>query len=96
MQTLIDYAKAQGAVSVKKVTGPNGAFIAMTLTNGEDLTIPVGKKSQTGSLRDFNVLIADDGQAIATVNLYETEEELSFEQPKAVKANGTKGARAIN
>ena len=95
MQTLQAYAVAQGAVSAKKVKGPNGAFIVLTLANGQEETLPVGKKSQTGSLAEFNVLIAEDGQPIATVNLYETEEELSFAVPNKAQTVGSRG-KAIN
>ena len=89
METLKAYAKAQGAVAVQKVNGPRGAFIAMSKEldkavrfSKEDktqFTIPVGKKSQTGKLEDFNVLIASDtNQAIATVNLYEVAETVEL------------------
>ena len=30
METLLAYAKAQGAKSIQKITGPNGAFISIS------------------------------------------------------------------
>ena len=78
MATLIEYAKEQGASSIKKINGPNGAFITMKIGD-EDITLPIGGKSQEGKLSEYNILITDDGQAIATVNLYEEEESLVLE-----------------
>lgn len=79
MKSLIDYAKEElNAVSLKKVVGPNGAFISVTNAEGETSTLPVGGKSQAGKLAEFNILITDDGQAIATVNHYEEEESLEL------------------
>lgn len=88
METLLAYAKAQGAKSIQKVSGPNGAFISLTKEidkmiqhSKEDklaFTIPVGRKSQNGKLADFNILVTADGQAIATVNNYFTEESMDL------------------
>ena len=88
MTTLVDYAKAQGAKSMQKITGPNGAFISLTTEidkmiahTKEDkkaFTIPVGRKSQAGKLGEYNVLITSDGQAIATVNQYSAEESMDL------------------
>lgn len=75
MQNLLDYLKEQGAVKASKVQGPNGNFITATKKDGNTFTLPVGKRSQEGKLAEFNVLITEDGQAIATVNLYEEVEE---------------------
>ena len=82
-QSLVTYAKSIGAVKAEKVVGPNGAFISMTKADGSKSTIPVGKKSQNGSLSEYKVLITDGsqgpaGQAIATVNEYSTAEEMVF------------------
>ena len=77
MEKLIDYLKNLGASTVKLVHGPNGAFIVYTIGSKEH-TIPVGKKSQAGTLREFNVLIADDGQPIATVNQYKDVETVAL------------------
>ena len=40
--------------------------------------MPVGKRSQQGTLESFNVLITEDGTAIATVNHYEEVESLEL------------------
>ena len=77
MKNLIDYLKELGASTVKLIHGPNGAFIAYTIGDKEH-TLPVGKKSQAGTLSEFNILIAEDGQAIATVNQYKQVEELEL------------------
>ncbi len=79
MKKLIEYLKEQGCITASIVAGPNGKFISATKENGDKLTMPVGKKSQNGTLAEFNVLIADDTkQAIATVNHYEEIETLSI------------------
>lgn len=109
MQTLKQYGKAQGATGHKKVEGINGAFIAFTkLEVGNPLrfkkedptqfTIPVGKKSQTAKLDDYRILIASDGQAIATVNSYTVAETCSsYDEDESVALEtSTNGARAIN
>ncbi len=67
---LIDHAKTAGAVKMQKVTGPNGAFISLERANGTKFTMPVGKKSQLGNLREYNVLVTPEGVAIATINNY--------------------------
>ncbi len=81
MEKLLEYLQKEGAKFVRKVTGPNGAFISYTTDswdkNDSIFTLPVGKRSQNGSIKEYNVLITDDGQAIATVNEYETVEELA-------------------
>ena len=43
-----------------------------------EFTVPVGKKSQGANLADYNVLIADDGTAIATINNYKDGETLTL------------------
>jgi len=63
------------AISAQPVEGPNGRFISVTLKSGDKLTFPIGKKSYTPGvptdLRELNALIAEDGQLIATVNVYQ-------------------------
>lgn len=75
---LIDFLRQQGAVTASKVVGPNGAFISYETKKGAKSTLPVGKKSQGGSLSEYKVLITDDGQPIATMNNYSVEETLSL------------------
>ena len=77
MQKLIDYLRELGASSCKLVDGPNGRFIRYTIGE-EQSTLPVGGKSQNGTLAEFNVLITEDGTAIATVNHYEDVEEMEL------------------
>lgn len=80
MQTLLDYAKSLNAKSLSKVSGPNGAFISIVLSDGGKITLPVGKRSQAGKLSEYNILIASDtNQAIATVNHYEEVEMLQLD-----------------
>ena len=76
--TLIEFLKDKGAKSVKKVTGPNGAFLSIVEKDGEITTMPIGKKSQDGTLSEYNVLIAEDGQAIATVSNYQDGESMEL------------------
>lgn len=78
MQLLTEFLKEQGAKSASKVSGPNGAFISAVKEDGSTFTLPVGKRSQEGSLADYNVLIAESGQAIATVNNYEVQESVDL------------------
>ena len=77
MKKLIAYLKELGASSVQLIHGPNGAFIVYHIGANKH-TMPVGSKSQAGTLREFNVLITEDGQAIATVNQYKQVEELEL------------------
>lgn len=78
MKTLLSYAKELGAKSISKVNGPKGAWISMTMYDDTRQTLPVGKRSQAGKLDEFNVLIAENGQAIATVNHYEAVETVEL------------------
>lgn len=78
MKKLTVYAKEQGAVSMQKIQGPNGAFISLSKQNGEKFTIPVGKRSQNGSLKEYNILMTDDNVAIATVNEYKVAESVTL------------------
>lgn len=75
---LTDHLKAQGAISVVKVKGPNGAFMSITMKDGQKKTMPIGKKSQEGTIKDYNVLITDDGVAIATTNNYVEQESVTL------------------
>jgi len=75
---LIEFLKERNAKSVKKVTGPNGAFLSIVEEDGEVTTMPIGKKSQDGTLSEYNVLISDDGQAIATINNYQDGETMKL------------------
>jgi len=75
---LIEFLKERNAKSVKKVTGPNGAFLSIIEKDGEVTTMPIGKKSQDGTLSEYNVLISDDGQAIATINNYQDGETMEL------------------
>ena len=78
MKKLITHLKELGATgTVNLVNGPNGAFISYSINN-EKHTMPVGKRSQQGTLESFNVLITEDGTAIATVNHYEEVESLEL------------------
>jgi len=81
MKKLLEYLQEEGAKFIRKVTGPNGAFISYTTDSWENSgsvkTLPVGKRSQNGNIAEYNVLITEDGTAIATVNEYETVEELA-------------------
>ncbi len=74
---LIEYLKSIGASTCKLVSGPNGRFVSYTV-DGVVSTLPVGKKSQNGSLAEFNALEAEDGTVIATVNTYKDVEELEL------------------
>lgn len=78
MKKLITYAKELGAKSISKVNGPAGAFISMVMADDSRMTLPVGKRSQAGKLDEYNILIAENGQAIATVNSYETVETVEL------------------
>lgn len=75
---LTDHAKKLGAVSIVKIKGPNGAFMSLLMKDGTKQTMPVGKKSQEGKLADYNVLIADNGVAIATTNNYVEQESVTL------------------
>ena len=80
MKSLINFAKEKGAINISKVNGPNGAFISLTLRDNTKMTLPVGKRSQAGTISEYNILIASDtNQAIATVNHYEEVETFSLE-----------------
>lgn len=84
MKKLITHLQELGYTSATKVVGPNGAFISASKADGSKNTFPVGKRSQNGTLEQYNVLITDDGVAIATVNEYKSVQTVSF-APVAVK-----------
>ena len=80
MISLVNYLKEQGASgSIKLINGPNGKWISYSI-NDILKSIPIGKSttSQSAMLTDLNILIADDGQPIATANVYETVETLEI------------------
>jgi hypothetical protein len=76
--SLVDYLKGLGCVKAAILTGPKGDFISGSKSNGERVTLPVGKKSQGGDINAMRVLITEDGQAIATMNNYEVVQEVAF------------------
>ena len=78
MKKLKVWASEQGATSLSKVNGPNGAFISMTFADGSKKTIPCGKRSQNGTLDTYNVLETDDKNFIATVNEYKVAETIAL------------------
>lgn len=77
MKKLTDYLKERGANKAELVNGPNGDFISAKRPDGSVFTLPVGKKSQQGTLNEMNVLMVEDDTrpgeeiAIATMNNYE-------------------------
>jgi hypothetical protein len=73
---LLNYLKEQGCTTAALVKGDNGCFVAATKANGDKITLPVGKRSQDRKLHEYNVLITPEGVAIATVNSYETLDEV--------------------
>tara|TARA_Y100000015_G_C2332686_1_gene62022 strand:+ start:87 stop:329 length:243 start_codon:yes stop_codon:yes gene_type:complete len=71
MKKFSEYLKEQGYISAKIIAGPNGDFIAAQTAAYQVTTFPVGKKSQgVKDLFEYNVVISNDGQAIATINNY--------------------------
>jgi len=70
MKKLVDYLREKDAVSASIVKGPNGDFISATMADGQRFTLPVGKRSQGGDMLKMNVIIAEDGGVIATMNNY--------------------------
>lgn len=105
MVNLLDHLRSLGVLGAQKVVGPNGAFISAStnpdasvrLTAQDDMkfTLPIGKNSQDASLGEYNVLIAEDGQAIATVNNYTVEESISFAVVAAPVAATTPAAKRV-
>ena len=80
MKKLTHYLKELGATGpVRILNGPNGRWISYTIADIKH-SMPVGKSasSQSAMLIDMNVLIAEDGQPIATANVYETVDEVEL------------------
>lgn len=75
--TLIEYLQSLGATTASYVEGPNGHFISYEV-DGERRTLPVGRRSYGAPLKDYNILEAEDGGRIATVNNYKTGETISL------------------
>ena len=78
MKKLVDYLREKNAVSAAIVKGPNGDFISATMADGQRFTLPVGKKSQNGNLLEMNVVFAEDGGVIATMNNYSVSQTLDL------------------
>jgi len=77
--TMSEYAKSINAINGEIVAGPNGDFISFTLKSGNTATIPVGGNSQgMDSPIELEVLIFEDGGAVATVNQYVGKGVVSF------------------
>jgi len=73
MNKFIDYLRESGYVSAELVHGPNGNFVACINDKGLTTYYPVGGSSQEcKNIADFNYLVTEDGQIIATVNSYST------------------------
>ena len=77
MKNLLEYLKELGASTARLVSGPNGRFVSYTI-DGKQSTLPVGGKSQNGTLAEFNAFELEDGTVIATVNHYEQVEEVEL------------------
>ena len=86
MKKLVKHAQEIGATSMSKVSGPRGAFISFTMADGSKQTIPVGKRSQNGTLEAYNVLETADHNFIATVNEYKVAQTLAISVAKEVVA----------
>ena len=78
MKKFIEYLAEQGFVSATKVVGPKGAFISAVKADKSVVTYPVGHRSQNGTLQEYNLLLTEDGQAIATVNEYKSVQTISL------------------
>ena len=77
--TMSEYAQSINAIDGEVVAGPNGDFVSFTLKSGRTATIPVGGKSQgMDSPLELEVLIFDDGSAVATANQYFGKGVVSF------------------
>ena len=76
--SLVDYLKGKGAKSATKVVGPNGAFISWIGADDSINTLPVGHKSQNGTIGEYKLIQAENGTIIATVNEYKTAETVEF------------------
>ena len=77
--TMPEYAQSINAIDGEIVAGPNGDFISFTLSDDTKSTIPVGGKSQgMNSPLELEVLIFDNGGAVATANQYFGKGVVSF------------------
>ncbi len=77
--TMSEYAASINAISGKIVAGPKGDFIVFTLPEGKESFLPVGGKSQgMDSPLDLEVLLFDNGSAVATANQYVSKDEVTF------------------
>ena len=73
MNKFIDYLRESGYVSAELVHGPNGNFVACINDKGLTTYYPVGKSLQgCKNIADFNYVVSEDGQIIATINDYST------------------------
>ena len=79
MTTLKEYLTELQANRAKLMNGPNGKWISYTV-NDIKHSMPVGRSisSQSAMLNDMNVLITEDGQPIATANVYEVVDTLEI------------------
>lgn len=74
-----EYAQSINAIDGEIIAGPNGDFISFTLKSGESSTLPIGGNSQgMESPLDLEVLIFEEGGAVATVNQYVGKGVVSF------------------
>ena len=87
MKKLLDYLELDFTNEnhgIEKVIGPLGNFLSFTKDKWVTReTMPIGKRSQNGRLAEYNVLVTEDGTAIATVNEYQVGESLGAAQPVA-------------
>jgi hypothetical protein len=71
MKKFSDFLKENEFVSAKIMSGPNGDFIIAQQSDDSITYFPVGRKSQgVVNIFEYNCMITDDGQAIATINQY--------------------------
>ncbi len=95
METLLEFCKKLNAKKVTKVNGPNGAFISIIKGDDTTMTLPVGKRSQVGTLSEYSILVAENGQAIVTANNYEVAESLDLTTVKAVEKEVANGPQLV-
>ena len=79
MPTLKEYLTELQASKAQLMNGPNGKWISYTV-NDIIHSMPVGRSisSQSAMLNDMNVLVTEDGQPIATANVYEVVDTLEI------------------
>ena len=87
MKKLLDYLEHEFTNEnhgIEKIIGPLGNFLSFTKDKWATReTMPIGKRTQNGRLAEYNVLVTEDGTAIATVNAYQVGESLGAAQPVA-------------